>query len=473
MARQQPKRNSQPNNVRRFRKPRFTFDLGTIVFGLILFYVLIYLFFYLTESHVSAYEVKSGTITENHSYTGIAIRSEKVFNAESAGNINYYVSEGERVGVKTLVYTIDESGKATELLVQAAEEGNALSSENWKELQTSLYHYTADTYSDMNFSSIYAMKTSLNGSIMEMLNHSLLETLNETSLSGTFKSFRAPESGLIVFSTDGYETLTADSVTLDMFNESAYTKKTFKNSDLVSTQDPAYKLIMDENWSIVIPLEKEQAKRLKDDGYHENYITIKFSKDRTSANAYLTLFEKDGHSFAKLDLTNSVVRFAQDRFIHIELQLKNTEGLKVPNSSILEKEFYTVPKDFVNLNNPSFDACVNLETVDENGNTSVKVAGVTIYKTVDEEYYIDKDSLTAGTSLIMQTNTQERYVVGKTASLTGVYNINKGYAVFRSISVLSSNSEYSIIEPDSKYGLSEYDHIVLDAKAVEAEEIIY
>lgn len=473
MARQRTNNRRQPNNVARFRRPKFQFDLGTIIFGLILVYVLIYVFFYFTESHVSAYEVKTGTITENHSYTGIAIRTEKVFNAQSAGNINYYVSEGTRVGAKTLVYTIDESGKATEILAQAAEEGNALSSENWKELQTTLYNYSTDTYSDMNFSSIYDVKTALNSSILEMLSHSMLDTLNETSLSGTFKSFRATESGLIVFSTDGYESLTAEGVTMDMFNEAGYEKKTLRNSDLVSTEDAAYKLIMEEDWSIVIPLEEEQATRLKNEGYHENYISIKFLKDRTKANAYVTLFEKDGQNFAKLDLSNSVVRFAQDRFIHIELQLDNIEGLKVPNSSILEKEFYTVPKDFVNLDNPAYEACVNIETVDEEGNTSVKVQEVTIYKTVENEYYLDKNTLSAGVSLIKQTNGQERYVVGKTASLVGVYNINKGYAVFRSISVLSENSEYSIIEPDSAYGLSEYDHIVLDADAVEAEEIIY
>lgn len=473
MAGQQRNRTKQPNNIAKFHRPRFQFDLGTVIFGIILIYVLIYVFFYFTESHVTAYEVKSGTITENHSYTGIAIRSEKVFSAQSAGNINYYVSEGDRVGAKTLVYTIDESGKATELLAQAAEEGEALSSENWKDLQTSLYNYSADTYSDMNFSSIYDIKTSLNGSIMEMLNHSLLDTLNETALSGSFKRFRASESGLIVFSTDGYENLTAEAVTMDMFDESAYKKKTFKNSDLISTEDPAYKLIMEEAWSIVIPLTKEQADRLKEDGYQDNYISIKFLKDRTKANAYVTLYEKNGQNFAKLDLTNSVVRFAEDRFIHIELQLDNIEGLKVPNSSILEKEFYTVPKDFVNLDNPSYGACVNVETVDENGNTTIKVQEVTIYKTVEDEYYIDQNTLSAGTSLLKQTNTQERYVVGKTATLTGVYNINKGYSIFRSISVLSKNSEYSIIQPDSAYGLSEYDHIVLDAGAVNADEIIY
>ncbi len=467
------RQNQRRNNIAKFRKPRFQFDIGTVIFGLILIYVLVYVVLYFTKAHVSAYEVTSGTITENHSYTGIALRNEKLVPAQGAGHINYYARESSRVGAKTLVYTIDESGKATELLAQAAEEGNSLSVENWSALQNVLIQYTADTYSDINFSSVYEVKSELNSSIMEMLNHSMLATLNEAGVGGSFKSFRAAESGIIVFSTDEYENLTYENVTMDMFNEATYKKTILGNSQLVSTEDPAYKLIMDENWSIVIPLTEEQSERLTEEGYHENYIGIKFLKDQTKTNALVYLYEKDGQHYARLDLTNSMVRFAQDRFIHIELQMTNQEGLKVPNSSILDMEFFTVPAEYVSTDNPAYTACVNMETIDENGKTSTKVQEVTIYKTVDNECYLGKDVLKSGTSLLQQDGGDGRYVVGKTASLTGVFNINKGYAVFRSISVLTKNSEYSIIEPDSTYGLSEYDMIVLDASAVELEEIVY
>ena len=56
----------------------------------------------------------------------------------------------------------------------------------------------------------------------------------------------------------------------------------------------------------------------------------------------------------------------------------------------------------------------------------------------------------------------------------GVYNINKGYAVFRLISELTNNGEYYIIiEKGTKYGLSVYDHIVLNASTVTEGQIIY
>ena len=41
-----------------------------------------------------------------------------------------------------------------------------------------------------------------------------------------------------------------------------------------------------------------------------------------------------------------MVRYAKDRYAEVELLLSEETGLKIPNSAITEKEFYTVPKDF-------------------------------------------------------------------------------------------------------------------------------
>ena len=39
-----------------------------------------------------------------------------------------------------------------------------------------------------------------------------------------------------------------------------------------------------------------------------------------------------------------MVRYAKDRYAEVELLLSEETGLKIPNSAITEKEFYTVPK---------------------------------------------------------------------------------------------------------------------------------
>ena len=52
------------------------------------------------------------------------------------------------------------------------------------------------------------------------------------------------------------------------------------------------------------------------------------------------------------------------------------------------------------------------------------------------------------------------------AELIGVYYINKGYPDFRQITINYQNEEYAIVEPNSAYGLQEYDYIVLYADSI-------
>ena len=64
------------------------------------------------------------------------------------------------------------------------------------------------------------------------------------------------------------------------------------------------------------------------------------------------------------------------------------------------------------------------------------------------------------------------YTVGKRATLIGVYNMNKGYADFKQINILYQNDEYAIVNSNTRYGLSVYDYIVLDASSVSDDQFI-
>ena len=74
---------------------------------------------------------------------------------------------------------------------------------------------------------------------------------------------------------------------------------------------------------------------------------------------------------------------------------------------------------------------------------------------------------------IIKPETSEKEALSKRGSLTGVYNINKGYADFKQINVLYKNDEYSIVKSNTQYGLNVYDYIVLDASTVVDDEFIY
>ena len=69
------------NQVRRSDKVRgipTSVNVGTLMFGLILVYIIITLFLYLTQKHVASYEVVEGTISGNYRYSAIALKEEEV-----------------------------------------------------------------------------------------------------------------------------------------------------------------------------------------------------------------------------------------------------------------------------------------------------------------------------------------------------------------------------------------------------------
>ena len=97
----------------------------------------------------------------------------------------------------------------------------------------------------------------------------------------------------------------------------------------------------------------------------------------------------------------------------------------------------------------------------------------TIYYETDDVYYIDSEDIAKNT-VILKPNSQETYTVGAdTATLQGVYNINKGYAVFKQIYILCESDEYYIVESGNSYGLANYDHIALVGKDVRENDIVY
>ena len=160
-------------------------------------------------------------------------------------------------------------------------------------------------------------------------------------------------------------------------------------------------------------------------------------------------------------------RYADSRFVHIKIINNNIAGLKIPNSSIVEKEFYTIPKDYMVQGNNDDDAGFLLKT--DNGNT---VINPTVYYETDDYYYIDGESVSRGDRFV-KPNSNEEYVIGADiGKLKGVFNVNKGYAVFKQIEILYQNDDYSIIKTGTSYGISMYDHIVLQGDEVEENTII-
>ncbi|MBR1693224.1 MAG: hypothetical protein IJ711_10710, partial [Lachnospiraceae bacterium] len=134
-------------------------------------------------------------------------------------------------------------------------------------------------------------------------------------------------------------------------------------------------------------------------------------------------------------------------------------------------EFYLIPKEYAQVGPKGELNGFLRETYDENGNVSSELVEASIYSESETDYYVDTSSLRIGDYIIME-NSQNKYPVSKVGTLIGVYNMDKGYADFKEITVLYSNEEYSIVKSNTQYGLAVYDHIVLDASSVQEDDFL-
>lgn len=469
MARNRRKR----KNIVRFHRG-LQLNIGVIVFLFIAFYLVYNVYSYMTAVHIRRYEVEQGTIEVNTSYTGLILRKETIINASQSGYLNYYLKDNTKAANGTLVCTVDENGNISERLNEAMSTNAVLTKENLGDIQSSIRDY-AKGYQDNAYYTTYNFKSDLSGKLMEAINLGALNTIsNYTEYARdnrTFHLYRADQPGIVAYYTDGLENVTSESFTEEMFNQASYQKNNMQTSGAVESGQPVYKLITDEDWQIIVPIDAVMKQTLQDG----EVVQIRFKEDRKTAWADYIVQKRNGQDYLILSLHSSMIRYAYERYIDINIMLEQQTGLKIPNSSITTKIFELIPDEyFTKGSGTSNQNGLLVEHKQEDGTyTDAEFIPVTVYYKNEDEgvSYISQEEIRRG-DLIVMTGTTERYEVSDTAKLRGVYNINKGYAVFKQIDELFSNSSYTIVRAGTEYGIMLYDHIALDGDAVVEEQMI-
>ena len=458
------------NKISKYRRP-VNLNIGMVVFAVILVYVVMCVIMYFRTDHIVRYSVQEGSLTSNSIYRGIALRQEKVVTGQDAGYVNYFAREGERTAVGDLIYIVDETGRLSDYIKASANGENSLSDRELTEVKTDITAFVHG-FDRTRFDEVYSFRHDMESLAIKLANYNMRENvdaLNDASGTVLINERRASGSGIVIYSTDGYEELTLEDMTADLFDEEKYERNYLVNNGLVAAGDPVYKLSTSEDWSIVIPVEKELADQLLE----KEYVEVRFLKNQYTAWGKVDTYTNEaGETFASLTFTNSMITFCTDRFLDVELLLEEETGLKIPKSALVQMEFFIVPKAYVTKGGNNGGSGVLLETYNDEGEATTQFVETDIYEETETEYYLDDSVLRAGNYIVMP-ETGEKYAVSRTGSLEGVYNINKGYADFKQISVLYSNDEYSVVKSNTTYGLSVYDYIVLNADMVKDNEFIY
>lgn len=461
-------------------------NIGTIMFGILFIYMAFSAILYLTTTHIESYQVTSGPLSRNETYTGLAIREETICTAPSSGYITYYAREGSKINASGAVYSLNDT--------KTSSASASLTPEELSKIRTDMMSFSKG-FNSSKFNSTYSFKYELKGNILQYAESENTSsapltsdgnnddnTSNSTSMTmntyaGNQSICQSQSDGIILYSKDNYEGKTIDTVSAEDFDQNSYHETDLKTSDKVKAGDDVYTLITDERWSLLIPLSDKQVEKLKD----RSTIRVKFLKDDMTQNGDFSIITIDGSKYGQIDFNKGLIRYASDRFLDIELVTNTVVGLKIPLTSIVTKDFYVVPSRMLTTQNNESGFMLS------GGKNTTTFKSASIYASIEDTsvsklavneseqpkiYYIDKKAFKEGDALI-NTDTGEKYIIGETDTLEGVYCINKGYAVFRRIEILDQNEEYAIVSKNTTYGLSRYDHIVRNADKVKEEDILY
>lgn len=484
--------------VVRYRAP-ININAGIVIFGIIFLYVAINVIIYFSTERVTYYEVVEGSVADDsdHSYTAIALRKEDVFYAENSGYINFYARENSRVSKNTTLYSIDESGRINELLSQMSDDDKTLSDDNISTVKEQLYTFVTN-FDEMNYNTVYNFKSTLQGTVVELINMNALQSIYASlgdSKSGQFEIKKAGSAGIVEYTIDNYEDLTAKKLKSSDFDKKSYISANIESGDIVESGAPIYKTLTQEEWKLAIQLTDKDVEKYAD----TTAVKIRFKKDNTTVTTNFEIQKgSDNGNYGILTFQKYLIRYAGDRFLDIEILEDSITGLKVPKTSIINKDFYVIPKEY--------------KTTGKNGKTGFmkrvyeksKVKDVfyplTVHSEDDNYCYIDKADLEAGDEIILVQSTKndteeettknesettsaddeaetkelsDTYVIKETQSLTGVYNINNGYTQFVVVKILEETGDYYIIESQDKYGLMVYDHIILNGTMVKENQVIF
>lgn len=443
-------------------KSKREMNIGILLFAVIFIYLIITIFTYATSKRISIYEVREGSIVKDNSYIGLIRRNETVVSADAAGYVSYFQNENSKVKTGTSIYALSAEKLDTEAVIQETE--NTVVSEDAVKNVVLKVQNINQSFNTQKFSSIYSAKNEINTTLQNASNYTKTAQLGAVIAQNNANVTVYPSirDGIVVMAIDGYEGWTEEQLNADSFDYGQYEVLHLKDQMEVMTGDPVYKLVTSEDWDVYIQLDKETAMELND----LTYIKTRIDKDNETIWADISIINKDGDYYACLSYDNSMIRYSGERYLNIELITEDQYGLKIPKSAVVEKEFYIVPEEYL-TSSGSADGFL----VQKNNSAEFKAAS--IYNVSEDGYlYLNPEDFEKDTVLVKPEST-ETYLLRTKHTLEGVYNINKGYAVFCQISILCENDEYYIVEEGMAYGLSNYDHIVQDGDTVVEEEVVF
>lgn len=438
------------------KKPWYIFRILFAVMVIISFYTVFNFVKIFNKNTVKIYEVTNGEIVNVDRHKGFIYRDESVIRCQSDGYINFYVANADRVKRGAFIYTVNDSPS----IVKSFD----LNDKDKQTIKQNIKMYSNSITND-NFSNIYMVKNSLEGLVNEINIVKQLENIDiEKEIDAKEKGY-AKFAGLVSFVFDGYENSVIEDFSGDIIKKYDSIKTAMQKKEVLSG-DQIYKIIKSPEYVIAFDSSYDY------DNYDKsNLVYVKFVYDNITTNARVESFiGNDGNKHFKLYINEYPERFIDKRVVEFEIENKKVDGYKIPIKSIVSKNCYMIPKTIIEK---------DIET-DENIIYKLGLNGVrerltcNISREDNDNYYISIDDTLSNLKYgdVLSNRYGDTYSLSEVVKLDGVYNMNKGYAVFKNIEIIDKTNEYAIVKKHTVNGISLYDHICLDASDIQEGDLI-
>lgn len=456
------------------KKRRTHLNIGTIVFLAIVIYLTASVVRDLGREKLAVYEVSESIIDDEIKSSGVIIRNESLEKTDQAGYINYYLKDGSKVKNGGVIYTVDTNGKVTSYLNSLAKEKNEISQEEKNQIFEDL-RALSEGFSDDHFSDIYDAKNTINYDLMAYSDTIIAdnkEELSEKFGENSYIEVQSPRAGLISYFSDGLEDLTLKNLDSSVFHQKAKMED-LRSKEKMKAGTPIYRLVKSQKWKLALSVSEDEYNCLKNLKKKEvSSVEVTFLKDNFTTKASFGCKKIDGGYYAVLSFDDYVQRYMNQRYLSVRLLLSETKGLKVPSSSLVEKNIYKIPKRFLTKGSDSDSANqVNIMTVNKKGEKVLHQQSVVVYQRDEDSVCISTEGLKEG-DIISSLDKTDRFTLVETSKIQGVFMVNRGYAVFKAVTIMRRNEDYCIISPDDS-GIVLYDRIILNSDTIKENDVIY
>lgn len=327
----------------------------SLIFAICIIYNIIALFLNPTDTFM----IENGEISSTESATGYIIREEKLFQGENYKNGIYQIkTEGERVAKGDPIfryYTNNEEELVKkisdlDLQIQDALEQNqnnlyssdivAIDSKIEENLKQVSKINNVEKMLDYNkqISNLLTKKAKLTGELSPSGSY-IKELISKRSeyeekLNSGSEYIKATISGLVSYRVDGIEE------TLQAENVNELTEKTLKSFNIktgqtVPTSNECGKIVNNYYCYIATLIDSEEAKSVK---AGNNVKLLLSTGDKIKANIYNISEQESGKNLIVFKIEECVEKLINYRKISFEIIWWSANGLKVPNSSIIQKD---------------------------------------------------------------------------------------------------------------------------------------